>query len=247
MTAASTAASSAAGTPLSSAAPAPPMSLQEPPSPARSASHIEGKVAEKVVDKLAKRDAPPSPARSAAPSEGQVAEKVDAEPAKDDPPPARAAAHIEGQGSEKVKGKRLKREVSAVPTFAAAAPAASAGEEVDEELLKWRALAEHGVDMKSPAGQKFGRDAEGGQSEEYKMLSSGRDKAKFRQRWAARIYELLEKKGRRHSHGLTRTPRAEGTCRRLPSAEPKATTTNHSWRRVVMLMCASSAVASGRK
>lgn len=61
----------------------------------------------------------------------------------------------------------------------------------DDELNKWRTLAEEGVGIRSAEGQRFARDNAGGRSDEYAALTSNKERQEFRRRWAKRVFDNI--------------------------------------------------------
>ena len=88
---------------------------------------------------------------------------------------AEFAKQIAQQGKDRMKSDAVKMEKAE-----------------DPEIARWAALSEAGVEIRSPEGQKFSRDKEGGKSEEYQELTSYSEKQEFRRKWAAKIYEKVK-------------------------------------------------------
>lgn len=65
----------------------------------------------------------------------------------------------------------------------------------DEEITMLKSEIDSGVNLRTSVGQSFGRDADGGQSNEYRLLRSHAEKKAFRIEWATKkLADTIEKK-----------------------------------------------------
>lgn len=65
-------------------------------------------------------------------------------------------------------------------------------EEDDDEINKWRKLSSTGFPAYGKDGLMFSKAADGGRADEYKMAKTQKEKAAFRQKWAAARYSTCK-------------------------------------------------------